>query len=113
MQVLEAGVQGPQVHGHHGLALTAVGLLDRGADPADCFVAGQHAANGKETGLHHRVDVVAHAGLAGHRRGINQPDQEPLGANRLAQPLAQAPPTFSRRKWTVEQQHPAWHQPGE
>ena len=29
------------------------------------------------------------------------------------EPLAQAPPTFSRCKWTVEQQHPAWHQPGE
>src|SRR5262249_43183496 len=45
----------------HGFTALAVGLLYGVLDGGDGLFAGQHAADGEETGLHDGVDAAAHA----------------------------------------------------
>ena len=48
---------------HHSIAAFSVGLLDGFLDLVDRFVARQDAGNGEETGLHDRIDAIAHTRL--------------------------------------------------
>ena len=107
LQVIEAGVEGGQVHRHHGLTLAAVAGFDRVADAGEGLLARQHAAEGKEAGLHHRVDVGSHARLARHLVGIDLVHRDPLAADLSAQGFRQPLPGASGRERAVEQQHPA------
>ena len=54
----------------------AVGLLDRLLDVPDGFVAGQHAGDREEAGLHDRVDARAHAGPLRQVVGVDREKAE-------------------------------------
>ena len=69
--MLEAGIEGRHIHRHHGLTLTAIAGFDRVANPGEGLLPWQHAAEGKEAGLHYGVDVGPHARLARHLVGID------------------------------------------
>ena len=56
---------------HNCFAALAVGLLDRLLDLRDGFFARQHAADGKEAGLHDGVDARAHPGFARDRVAVD------------------------------------------
>jgi hypothetical protein len=56
----------------------AVGLLHRLLDPLDGLVGGQHAGELEEAGLHHGVDAVAHAHVARHPVGVDDPELDLL-----------------------------------
>ena len=104
--MIEAGVEGGQVAVHHRLALAAVGVVDRGADARDRLLTRQHAAHREEAGLHHRVDVGPHAGLARHPGGVDHKHLQPALADRDAQPLGQPLPGLGQVVGAVEQEHP-------
>ena len=106
-QVLEAGVEGRQIHCHHGLALAAIAGFDRVANPGEGLLARQDAAEGKEAGLHHRVDVGPHARLARHLVGIDLLHLNPLAADLSAQGFRQPRPGVCWRKGAIEQKHAA------
>ena len=74
VEVGEGLVHGGEVPPHDLGALLAVGLLEALLDLRDGLVAGQHAGDGEEAGLHDRVDAAAHAGLPGHRVGVDGVD---------------------------------------
>ena len=109
-QMFEGGLHSAQIHRHHRLPLGAVGVADRGPDPLDRLRARQHTADGEKAHLHHRVDMGAHASLAGHPVGIDHPDVELFGANRGPQRRRQPPPALGAVEGTVEQQRAALHQ---
>ena len=64
-QVGQRGVDGGEVALHDGAAPLAVGLVDRGLDPATASSARQDPGKGEEARLHHGVDPVAELGLGG------------------------------------------------
>ena len=75
------------------------------ANPGEGLLARQDAAEGKEAGLHHRVDVGPHARLARHLVGIDLLHLNPLAADLSAQGFRQPRPGVCWRKGAIEQKH--------
>ena len=80
----EGRVDGGEVLGDHGFAALAIGLLDGFLDLLDGFIAGQHAADGEEAGLHDGVDAGAHAGFAGYGVAIDDIELDLLASTWLS-----------------------------
>ena len=55
-----------EIHRHDLLALLAIGFANRILDRGNGVRRREHAGDGKETGLHHRVDPPVHSGRARH-----------------------------------------------
>ena len=68
VEVAEGGIDRGEVLLHDGFAALAVGFLDGVLDGFDGIFAGEHAADGKEAGLHDGIDASAHARFRGRLR---------------------------------------------
>ncbi len=107
VKVGEGAVHGGKVLLHHGFAALAVSLLDRLLDSGDGFIAGQHAADGEEAGLHDGVDAPAHAGFLGHAVAVDHVEPQFLGDDLPLHGTGQLIPDFILAERAVEQENRA------
>ncbi len=70
----EGGIDGGPVFLDDGFAFADVGFFNGFLDRVDGDVAGEDVAEGEEAGLHHGVDLAAHAGGAGNGEGVDGED---------------------------------------
>ena len=113
LELIQAGLDGPQVHGHHRIALAAVVVVDGGGDRRQGLPPRQHAAEREEGHLHHGVDPASHAGLAGQPRRIDLPHPQLQVPDPPALVRRQPLPGFGRIPGAVEQQGAAALQAGQ
>ena len=90
-------------------AALAVGLLDGLLDLLDGFIAGQHATDGEEAGLHDGVDTGAHAGFARHGVAIDDVELDLLVHHLLLRAPGELVPDFGGGVRRVEQEDRARH----
>ena len=102
--MLQRGVHGGKILLHDRFAALDIGLFDRALDRGDGFVAGQDAADGKETRLHDGVDAPAHAGLLGDFVSVNHVELEFLFDDLLLHRARQVIPHFFRAIDAVQQE---------
>ena len=67
-----------EVHLDDLLALFPVSLADGILDGPDRSFVRQHAGDGEEACLHHRVDAPAHSALPRHAAGVDDEQPRPL-----------------------------------
>ena len=96
---------------HRGLVLrddlgpaARVALGDGVLDLRDRLLLREHAGDGEEAGLEHRVDPSGEPGLAGHPPGIDDVEGDPLGEELLLRLAGQRVPYLRRRDRGVEQE---------
>ena len=92
VEVGQGLVHGVEVLLDDRITLLAVGLLDGLLDLGDGLLAGQHAGDGEEAGLHDGVDAHAHAGVLGHFVGIDDVELELLAGDGFLDFLGQGRP---------------------
>ena len=92
---VERRVDGRLVAIEHRLAALAVGAADRLLDRDDRLVERQHAREGEEARLQHRVDTAAHSRLLRHAGGVDDEEPQPLGHDLLPDPAGRCSQTSS------------------
>ncbi len=97
-------VNGVEVLLYDVLTLFAVGFLDGGLYLLDCLIPWQHAAYGKETGLHYCVDANAHSGVPGHFVGVYHEELQALLYYALLQLQGQVLPYLVGAEGGVEEE---------
>ena len=83
VQVGNGLIHGFVILTHNSFAFFTVGFFDGVFNLRQGFIARQHTADGKETGLHDGVDAAAHAGSFSHLVGIDHVELELLVNNTL------------------------------
>ena len=68
----------PQIHFHDLITLFRVGFANGILDGLDRLLCRQHAGDGEETGLHHRVDAAAHPCIARHLVAVDDKELRAL-----------------------------------
>src|ERR1700733_5431180 len=78
-QPFERVIDRAEIRLHHRLTLAAVAFADRLLDMRDRLLARQHARDGEETGLQHRVGAATQPDVLRYAGGIDdeQPQSEP------------------------------------
>ena len=102
-QPTDRQVDGGEVAIDDSLAALRVRLLHEALDAGDRVGRGQHAGEVEETGLHDRVDAVAHANFFGNGERIDHPQIDRLVDELLLDVSGQLIPDLVRPIWRVEQ----------
>ena len=79
VQVGKRSVNRGKVLLNDGVALLAVGFLNRVFNLRNRLVFRQNVGNGEETGLHNRIDALSHAGFAGNFNRVDAVEVQFLG----------------------------------
>ena len=103
LQASEGGVDRRVVHLDDLVALAAVRLGDRLFDLGDGLVLRQHAREGEEAGLQHRVGPAAHAAGLGDLRGVDHEEADAFVDQCLLPVAGQPFPGLLRGVGGVEQ----------
>ena len=104
MQVAEGAIHGRVILRHHRLTPFAIRLLDGVLNGRDSLLAGQHATEGEETGLHGCVDATAEVVFLRHLQRINHIKLDLLGQQILLHGAGQMVPHLIRAIGAVEQE---------
>ena len=97
-QSVQRGVDGGEVLLQDRFASLAVRLANRLLDLLDRLLPRQHAGQGEEAGLHHRVDPAAHSRFAGHLVGVDDEELQLLVDDLLLDFLRQVVPDLVRHR---------------
>ena len=101
------GVHGLKVLLDDGFAALAVSFLNALLDFINGFIARQYAGDGKEAGLHNRVDATAHAGFCSHFMRVDNIEAQFFGNNGLLNFPREMLPYFVVRVNAIQQENAA------
>ena len=107
-QVSQSLVDRVQIHLHDVGAFFCVALPDRIFDCGDGFFARQYSGDGKEAGLHDRVDPAAHPGCMSDLVGVDHKEARLFRDDLFLHRFRQVTPDLVGAEWRIQKKSPVW-----